>query len=120
MDNPIVENSLDKLVDEISGMVAEEQVTTLNVLSICIHLMQIVERYPNLSGPEKKDLVIRVLTKVITDKGGDMAIMALVPSFIDSAISIEKDKIHISIDRKGATSCCVGMLSCLAMHEAKK
>lgn len=98
--------SVDILVNTVT---CESEITVSNVLSVCVSLMQLVERYPKLKGSEKKDLVIRAIQLLIEKKGGDMSIMGMVPFFIDKAIAISNGE--LSIDVK---SSCSDMLCCIS------
>jgi hypothetical protein len=95
--------SVDALVDSIT---VEGEVTFGNVLTICLSLMQLVERYPKLKGSEKKDLVIRGIQHIISKKGGNDSVMALVPVFIDKAVAINNGEISLNVP-KNLFSCCV-------------
>ncbi len=105
--------TVDQLTETVSKIVKDEQITTLNILSICINLMQVVEKYPKLTGNQKKELVLRALSNAVSKKGGDNALMALIPSFIDNAISIENSQVKISVNTSDVLSCCSGLLFCL-------
>jgi hypothetical protein len=118
--DPILDNSVDQLVASINTMVGNEQITSFNILSICMSLMQIVEKYPNLQGHQKKELVLRALDVALSKKGGNNALMALIPSFIDNVISIDNDQVKISIDPAAVAGCLTGIASCLTKSCAKK
>ena len=101
-----IEANVDNVVQNIELIVGEGKVTTVNIMSMCISAMQCVERIPSLSGADKKALVIRALTKVLQDKGGDLALLALIPDCIDTMVSVEKGKITITITPEDVVGCC--------------
>ena len=82
---------------------------------IATNLMQIVEKYPKISGTQKKSLVIQVLKKFVIDQSdGDtenallLFIDTFLPSVIDTIISVDVKDIVINI-KKGVKSffiCC--------------
>jgi hypothetical protein len=77
--------------------------------------MQIVEKYPKISGIQKKSLVIQVLKKFVIDQSdGDtenallLFIDTFLPSVIDTIISVDVKDLVINI-KKGVKSffiCC--------------
>lgn len=67
--------------------------------------MQIVEKYPKLNGSQKKDLVLRVLFDLISKKNGDTSLLVIIPSFIDSAVGIAKEKIKIFVNQEQSSDC---------------
>jgi hypothetical protein len=103
-----IDTNLDQLIAAINNTIGTGQITALNILSICINLMQIVEKYPKLPGKQKKELVMKALQTAISNKGGDPALMALIPSFIDNAINIENGRVQISFSAQDMVGCCGG------------
>lgn len=103
---------IDELISTITGIVGTEKITISNVLSICINLMQIVEKYSSLTGAQKKDIVIKTLENLIEKEEGKDSIMLLIPDFIDKIISVENGEIHIGISVEAVQSCCFGVSSC--------
>lgn len=99
----ICEVSVDILVESIA---VDGEVSFDNILTICLNLMQIVQRYPKLKGSEKKDLVIRAIQSIISKKGGNETVLALVPVFIDKAVAINNGEIRLDVP-KNLFSCCV-------------
>ena len=106
---------VDKLYDSLSSIIGDQQVTSANIVFIATNLMQIVEKYPSLSGSKKKPLVIHVLKRFVIDHldGEDESALLLfidtfLPSVIDSIILIDKKKIIIKIKKglKACFSCC--------------
>lgn len=94
---------VDSLISNIESMIHGE-INTLNIFTITINLMQLVEKYPKMKGPEKKGLVILVIQKLIKKYASDEALLSLIPPFIDNVISVDKGKISINIE-EAATSC---------------
>lgn len=96
-----------KLYDELEKVVKEEGFTSSNIISIVIYLMQIVEGYNDLSGKEKKELVIEVLNKFIDENVDDekeenelkFLVRITVPPLIDSIISLDKRELKIKTEK---------------------
>lgn len=97
---------LEFLISEIEKVTQNEKITAVNILTICLSGMQIVEKMPSLKGSEKKELVIKGIEAVLAKSNSDSALSALLPSFIDNMIGVEKGKITISIDPEETVTCC--------------
>ena len=107
--------SINKLYESICVIAVNKKVTTINIVMIATNLMQIVEKYPKISGTQKKSLVIQVLKKFVIDQSdGDtenallLFIDTFLPSVIDTIISVDVKDIVINI-KKGVKSffiCC--------------
>ena len=107
--------SINKLYESICVIAVNKKVTTINIVMIATNLMQIVEKYPKISGIQKKSLVIQVLKKFVIDQSdGDtenallLFIDTFLPSVIDTIISVDVKEIVINI-KKGVKSffiCC--------------
>lgn len=111
----ISDYSINKLYESICMILVDKKVTTINIVMIATNLMQIVEKYPKISGIQKKSLVIQVLKKFVIDQSdGDtenallLFIDTFLPSVIDTIISVDVKDIVINI-KKGVKSffiCC--------------
>lgn len=106
---------VNKLYETLSNIIGDNKLTTTNAVLITTNLMQIVEKYPNVSGTQKKNLVIHVLKRFVIDnlEGNDEQAMLLfidvfLPSIIDTIISIDKKVLAIKMHKglKACFSCC--------------
>jgi hypothetical protein len=96
---------------------ALDNFTVDKLMTVLPRLISHVENYKNLSGPEKRSLVIRMLNHIIdiTDCPGDDEIWdpilkRLVPSIIDSMIKIDNKQLKLRKKPK-----CFGrLLSCMS------
>lgn len=86
-------------------------VTKENITTIVINLMQLVEKYPDLTGEQKKKLVIHVVKNFIKDKTDNEEEEVLLtfvdiflPTLIDTLVSVDKKKIVIKL-KKTFSSC---------------
>lgn len=93
--------------------ISSKKINSENIISQSIYLMKIVDTFKNISGVDKKKLVILILNKVI-----DLNIVSnieekemlhsfinnILPNVIDMMISI--DKKEISIKLKEIKKCC--------------
>lgn len=94
------------------------QVITFTALA-----MRLVERYPTLTGPEKKDLVIRLATRLVSeipklkeeDKAAlDLMIQMALPSAIDHLIAASKGELELNVAAPSG-----GFVSCLPCFKVK-
>ena len=96
---------------------ALDNFTVDKLMTVLPRLISHVENYKNLTGPEKRSLVIRMLNHIIdiTDCPGDDEIWdpilkRLVPSIIDSMIKVENKQLRLRKKPK-----CFGrFLSCMS------
>jgi len=118
--DPIITSSANMamLLKSIQNTIGEEKLSASNVITATISLMQLVESMPNLSGIQKKDLVISALKKFIRDNGGDVSLIDTVPTFIDAIVATENGKLTISQAEEVVIGCCIGF--CTSLQNAKK
>ncbi len=104
---------VDQLYDQLSKMIGKNgNITTVNITSVAVSLMKIVEKYPQLTGEDKKNMVIMVLKKFIEEFVHDeeekvlleCIIETVLPSMVDMFISLDKN--IESIAKKKFASCC--------------
>ena len=99
---PLINNNIEKLYASLSIIMKNNKLNTTNILVITTNLMQIVEKYPKISGSQKKTLVVDVL-KMFVGKNTDgenkeiilLYINTFLPSVIDTLISVDKKEMKI-------------------------
>lgn len=106
---------VDKLYESLKNITEGQKLTTMNVILVSTHLMQIVEKYPNINGSQKKETVIHVLKKLVIDTldGDDekallLFIETFLPSVIDIIIAVDKKELAVKVKKgfKSCFSCC--------------
>lgn len=109
--SPIREESLstglttvvDDLFDQITHTLPTEGITPGNVAQLVLHLMQLVERVPSLSGAQKKQIVIQVINRLLRQFNVAPEVQSLismtVPPLIDAFIQVDKKQVMISIEK---------------------
>ena len=108
----ILQYNVDSLVLSIEKMVGDQkQINALNIATVCLNLMQLVEKAPNLKGSEKKKLVLDTIEKYLSTSGGDLGLLSVVPSFMDNMISLDKGTVTISLTPENVETCCMGIIS---------
>ncbi len=102
-----VTNSLEKLYLELEIIFKNRKIEADVILSIVVTLMQIVDRYPDLKGIEKKLVVIGVLIRYVEENVEDektrgdlvMFINLVLPNVIDTFIAIDKRELKIKTEK---------------------
>jgi hypothetical protein len=122
---------LDELVAYISSIQGIEKITPINVVIVVDKLVQIVEKYSDLTGSQKKMLVLDAIKKIVNtstylSKDERVTLIVIIdltmPHVIDSIISaingdmkFEKDKNKKSCFSKLFSSlfccCCTSQIS---------
>lgn len=101
---------ISEIYTKINEYIGNGSITIVNILSVCLYTMKCIESYRNLSGNEKKNIVIECLRNTILQKNGDVNILEILPSFIDTSIGIEKGDIQINIKPE---KCCLTLCQLL-------
>jgi hypothetical protein len=111
---------LEQMVEYIKNTLGDEKITATNIVIISTNLMHIVEQYKDLTGSQKKMLILDTIKKVINQNVNDpqerISLMLIVdmtlPPMLDTLVSaingglkFEKDKV-ISTFKK--IFCCGG------------
>jgi hypothetical protein len=105
---------VDRLTNKLTDFMSGKRVTTANVLSIVTQLMVAVAKYQNLTGGQKKELVIYVMRVFIKssddidadDKREILAMFdVIVPSAIDLLVVASKSKFAFKLKKK-LLRCC--------------
>lgn len=105
---------VDRLTKDLMGIIDGKEINTANVLSIVAQLMIAVGKYQNLSGSQKKELVIYVLKSFIGDSSdinadtkSELLVMFdwVIPSAIDLLVAASKSTFAFKIKKK-LFSCC--------------
>jgi hypothetical protein len=97
---------VESVIAQLESYLNGQPITALNMAVLCVQAMQIAEKYSHLKGVEKKALVLAAIESMLTRQKGDLALLAILPSFIDTTISVEKGRLHIAVDMNKASSCC--------------
>tara|TARA_B100000427_G_C15370669_1_gene534194 strand:+ start:408 stop:725 length:318 start_codon:yes stop_codon:yes gene_type:complete len=100
----IEEKEFEAIVKNIRSTYNE--LTTANIMNVVLMSMVTLEKYKMLSGNQKKQTVIDILTFIVDETHQndefDIIIKALIPSVIDTVIEADKGKLKI----KKSFLCC--------------
>ena len=106
----------DRCYSQVKKLVEGQKITTANVINLLTTSMEVVEEVPNLSGPDKKELTILIVNKLIeetelSDEDQD-AIQAIVtralPFIVDVVIAASRGQ----YDFNKVTKCWKSMFPC--------
>lgn len=111
-------NATLKLYAELKNIIGKGEITSSNIITLVLNLMQVVEQYENLKGKQKKAAIIDVLNQLIDEKvlmeQETLKLKSLVhltlPTVIDAMISIDKKEVEIKV-KNG----CKKLISCLGL-----
>ena len=105
-----------RLYDEIETMIKGKKVDAASIVSIATLLMKTVEKYSDVQGIQKKEIVLAVLRKVVdegvedpTEKSNVLFLVEqTVPPVIDALVAVDKGQLKIKIQKgcKSVFSCC--------------
>jgi len=105
-----------RLYEKLKEILGETKLTYANLTSVVVLLMQSVETYNDVRGIEKRNMIISVLKRFITDKMGNnqelrefkILIEATVPELVDTLIAIDKKELTIKTKKclSKLFSCC--------------
>jgi hypothetical protein len=104
--NSINLNAISKKDDplfDFTSVFSEEYPSASNIGSICIQLMQESESFNEMSGPERKEIVLQVISSFIKESIEDddeeriLLIIAeyTLPPIIDAFIALDKNEMKI-------------------------
>ena len=111
MSSDKIQTIIEKDIESIKNTLGKslENLSMDNIVDFVPELIKCAEKYKNLSGLEKKQLVVDLLKNLIdsTDGFGDDAVVdpilkSLVPSIIDNLIKVDKKQLKL---KKSKPSC---------------
>ncbi len=105
-----------RLYDEIEAMIDGKKIDATSIISVATLLMKTVEKYTDVNGIQKKEIVLAVLRKIVEEKVDDQdekknilfLIETTVPPVIDALVSVDKGQLKIKIQKgcKSLFPCC--------------
>lgn len=109
-----IQTNIDKLLTEVDKLIDDDALTTVNLSKVMVSLMVLVDEYPDLTGPQKKEIVLAVLQKYVIEHFEEEApeyaellkiIETVLPTTIDLMVSIDNKEITIHL-KKGFAMVC--------------
>ena len=107
----------DNMYTLLKNAIVDKTINASSIMGLVASAMKVVQGFPELIGPEKKDIVINLIRRVISDLPLDeldrenikMFIDFTLPSVIDNIISATKGNFFGKIKDKAKSkgwSCC--------------
>lgn len=98
----------DAVYDKIKGMIANKEFNLANWVSLVTLSMEVVEVVPNMHGLQKRDLVVDLIAKLVTEipmSDSDRTLVAslvrtTLPSMIDALVQGSLGQIAINLAAK--------------------
>jgi len=89
----MAEEDVKKIYDGVKKTFLETTITTGNVIILAVQAMQLVERTPNLTGSDKKRIVIQVVKLIVDEFDLDSETKAAIHLVIDTTLPVSIDLI---------------------------
>jgi hypothetical protein len=117
---PAEQQLADQLYDIVRRSIDTKRITVASVLNIVTIVMVEVERLGVATGPQKKELALHVIARLIDEIPADQedkaaiknAVALLGPSIIDTIVAASKGQITINIPGLAADGKCCGKACC--------
>jgi len=101
------------IYDEAKELVKDKEINETNIIQITTCIMELVEEYPNITGEQKKKIVIMLISKLVDNSPLNdskknivkTATNLILPAAIDAIVSASKSKFILNI-RKKKHGCC--------------
>lgn len=95
---------VNELIVQVEKSIKDGKISAEMIFPLCILTMQLAERL-TLKGSDKKELVMSVMNCLVNKYKADIGLLVLLPGFIDMAIELDKDHLHIE-ERIKNSNCC--------------
>lgn len=98
-----MEEEFAKLQSHLNELLKEDDLNVANVVEFTLRLMMFAESFDKLTGPDKKNLILNVLTQYVQENVGDAKVLVMelinftIPPLIDTMIALDRGdlKIHL-------------------------
>lgn len=110
---------INELTQTLENTVNTGDLDTKRLVQLIPDLMELVEKYPELKGRDKKRLVLEVLKKFVTNKVENedqkarllQLLDEVVPDMVDVVVDASKGKLNVNAVAQAASGClgwCAG------------
>ena len=103
---------MEDVYDSVQRVLVSKKVTPSNVVVITTQMMVVVQRYPELTGPMKKRMVLTILERLVDEHSQDMdpddvvALKLIISVTVPEVIDAVKNAFHKKIDLKKIRTWC--------------
>mgnify|MGYP004001036451 CR=1 FL=1 len=109
--------AVENLYEALKEILAGAKLNSSNIVTILVNLMQIVDKYPKLKGPQKKQVILAAFNMLIDDQNDNvedaanlkLLVQMTLPSVIDTIVSIDTKQVQIKLKQAGKfifSLCC--------------
>ena len=114
----VSQDIFDETYDAIKAQIDLKTFKAADLVKFAALAMRLVEKYPQLSGPDKKDLVVRLATRLVSEIPNlapddlaaiEAAITLVLPPAIDYIIAASKGQLDLNVVKQefsGCFPCC--------------
>ncbi len=106
-----------KAFEELKSMIVGKDLDLANIVIVASSAMKIVEHIKELDGPQKKQMVVELVNRIVDELVPEdkqdalkLFIQFTLPTVIDQVIAATKGKMDINVITKKASGC----FSCLS------
>jgi hypothetical protein len=93
----------ERMYEELKKVVGDGKLTTTNVVTVLVSLMQTVDGYVDLKGAQKKAVALAAVLHLIEDQVDDntektqfkQLVLLTLPSVVDSFVKLDKKQLKI-------------------------
>ena len=103
----------EQVYEAIIAEIDERDFTAADLMHFATLAIQLVDKYPELSGPAKKDMVVRLAERIVQDYVPEeekdtvlAAVRLLLPGIIDTVIAATKGQLGINLKKKLNSCSC--------------
>ncbi len=89
----MADEDVQRIYDAVKKIFVEKTITTSNVVVLAVQAMQIVEKIPDLTGGDKKNIVIKVVKLIVNEFELDDDSRATINLVIDTTLPVAIDMI---------------------------
>ena len=105
----------DKLYDAIKASIGTQSISVASVIIMITTAMVEVEKITSLTGPQKKELVIHVIGRLIDEIPSNQedkaaiksAFVLFAPSIIDTIVAASRGKYNLNLASRTKKGCCI-------------
>ena len=107
----------ERMYEELKKVVGDGKLTTTNVITILVSLMQTVDGYVDLKGAQKKAVVLEAILHLIEEEVQDetekeqfkQLVLLTLPSVVDNFVKLDKKKLKIKTKKviNSFLNCCL-------------
>ena len=104
---PVAQTAVKTLYEEVKNLLADSKLSPSNVVTIVVSLMQLIEKYSELSGLQKKQVVLEALNMLIDDSNDNvedaaqlkLLVQVTLPTVIDTIVSVDRKQLQIKLKK---------------------